>query len=173
METKSSFSEAMESPRRGGRKPSDESRADELRERLVKWGYFPANARPSLRVLAKALQTSHQLLSHLLDGLGEWEREKDLVRYRNIMKRHARVLTKADEKRLLLKVRRWRSQCALRCAKDRPESEAWAERVRTLMLAKFGPVRCEEWGLLKQKDPMATWTDPPQGQDIWHILRTE
>ena len=36
METQSSFSEAMESPRRGGRKPADESRADELRERLLK-----------------------------------------------------------------------------------------------------------------------------------------
>jgi hypothetical protein len=42
------------SPRRGGRKPADERRADELRERLVKWSYFPASARPSLRALAKA-----------------------------------------------------------------------------------------------------------------------
>jgi|HubBroStandDraft_6_1064221.scaffolds.fasta_scaffold858742_1 hypothetical protein len=101
--------------------------------------------------------------------VGEWER----VRYRNIMKRHGRVLTEADEKRLLLKVRRWRSQCARTWAKDGPKSEALAQRFRTLALAKFGPVRCEEWGLLKQKDPMAIWTDPPQGQDIWHILRTE
>ena len=89
METQSSFSEAMESPRRGGRKPADESRAEEFRERLLKWSYFPASARPSLRVLAKALQTNHQLLSHLLVGLDEWEREKDLER--------CRVVTKASQ----------------------------------------------------------------------------
>lgn len=161
------------SPRRGGRKPANESRADELRERLLKWSYFPASARPSLRVLAKALQTNHQLLSHLLVGLEEWEREKDLVRYRNIMKRHGRVLTEADEKKLLSKVRRWRSENARAWAKDRPKSEAFAKRCRTMMLAKLGPVRCEEWGLLKQEDPMALWTAPPQGLNIWHILRTE
>jgi hypothetical protein len=173
MEAVNVATQNFSSPRRGGRKPADESRADELPERLLKWSYFPASARPSLRVLAKALQTSHQLLTHLLVGLGEWEREKYLVRYRNIMKRHGRVLTEADEKRLLLKVRRWRSQCARTWAKDGPESAALSQRFRTLALAKFGPVRCEEWGLLKQKDPMAIWTDPPQGQDIWHILRTE
>ena len=167
METKSSFSEAMESPRRGGRKPADESRADELRERLVKWSYFPANVRPSLRVLAKALQTSHQLLSHLLVGLEEWEREKDLARVRVLTRRAGVVWTEADERRMHLKFRRTRRQLAQTWAEKDPRQEA---RDRALISALFA--KC---GLTppKPKDPMEMWTKPPEGLDTWCMLWEE
>ncbi len=173
METQSSFSEAMESPRRGGRKPADESRAEELRERLLKWSYFPASARPSLRVLAKALQTSHQLLSHLLVGLEGWEREKDLERCRVVTKPHGVVWTEAHQMKVHSKLRQSRRKIALSWVKDMPKRQADDEEVRVLLLAKLGPALCDKWGLLKPKDPMEMWTKPPEGLDTWRMLWAE
>jgi hypothetical protein len=34
---------------------------------------MPESVRPSLRALARQLDTSHQLLGHYLDGLEEWK----------------------------------------------------------------------------------------------------
>jgi hypothetical protein len=56
-----------------GRKKRQESRAQEIRERLLVWKQSPETLRPSLRALARELNTSHQLLQHYLDGLEEWE----------------------------------------------------------------------------------------------------
>jgi hypothetical protein len=56
-----------------GRKTKQESRAAELRQKLVEWSRVPESARPSLRALARELGASHQLLQHYLDGLEEWE----------------------------------------------------------------------------------------------------
>jgi hypothetical protein len=173
METNSSLSEAIARPRRGGRKPADESRAEELRERLVKWSYFPANARPSLRVLAKALQTSHQLLSHLLVDLEEWEREKDLERCRVVTKPHGIVWTEAHQMKVHSKLRQSRRKYALSWVEDMPEHQAYVEKTRKLFLAKFGAVLCEKWGLLTPKDPMEMWTKPPEGLDTWRMLWAE
>jgi hypothetical protein len=55
------------------RKKKQESRAQEIRERLLVWKQSPESLRPSLRALARGLSTSHQLLQHYLDGLEEWE----------------------------------------------------------------------------------------------------
>jgi hypothetical protein len=55
-----------------GRRPKHESRAAELRQKLVAWKRTPEPLRPSLRELARELGTSHQLLQHYLDGLEEW-----------------------------------------------------------------------------------------------------
>jgi len=55
-----------------GRKPKQDSRADEIRARLMEWKEKPESARPSLRALASELHTSHQLLSHYLEGLDKW-----------------------------------------------------------------------------------------------------
>jgi hypothetical protein len=43
------------------------------------WQRTPESSRPSLRAVARELNTSHQLLKHYVDGLGEWEYEE---RYR-------------------------------------------------------------------------------------------
>jgi hypothetical protein len=59
-----------------GRKPKQESRAAEIRERLMVWKRGPESSRPSLRALARELGVSHQLLKHYLDGLDEWEYEE-------------------------------------------------------------------------------------------------
>ena len=59
-----------------GRKPKAESRSEELRQALVAWQQMPEGKRPSLRQLARERGTSHQLLSHLLEGLEGWRRNK-------------------------------------------------------------------------------------------------
>jgi hypothetical protein len=55
-----------------GRKPKQDSRANEIRARLMEWKEKPESARSSLRALASELLTSHQLLSHYLEGLDKW-----------------------------------------------------------------------------------------------------
>jgi hypothetical protein len=162
-ETTQNFS----SPRRGGRKPADESRADELRERLVKWSYFPASARPSLRVLAKALQTSHQLLSHYLVGLEEWERDRDVARCRMLTRRAGVVWTEADERRMHLKFRRTRRQLAQTWAEKDPRQEARDRALISALYAKCGLTPP------KPKDPMEMWTKRPEGLDTWCMLWAE
>src|ERR1700730_1729737 len=46
-----------------GRKPKQESRSAELRQKLIEWKQTPESSRPSLRALARELGTSHQLLT--------------------------------------------------------------------------------------------------------------
>jgi len=65
-----------------GRKPKQESRAEELRQRLITWNQTSVRSRPSLRALAAELGTSHQLLKHYLDGLEKWKQGRDLERLR-------------------------------------------------------------------------------------------
>jgi hypothetical protein len=55
-----------------GRKPKQDSRADVIRAKLMEWKEKSESARPSLRALASELRTSHQLLSHYLEGLEKW-----------------------------------------------------------------------------------------------------
>jgi PNKP adenylyltransferase domain, C-terminal region len=56
-----------------GRKPEQESRATEFRQRPVAWKQVPELARPSLRALTRQLGTSHQLLTFYLNGLDLWQ----------------------------------------------------------------------------------------------------
>ncbi len=58
---------------RRGRKPASESRAAEIRQRLAEWKQTPEPQRVSLRVLARELGTSHQLLSHYLQRWEKWQ----------------------------------------------------------------------------------------------------
>jgi hypothetical protein len=58
---------------RRGRKPASESRAAEFRDRLAVFKRTPEGSRLSLRAVARELGTSHQLLSHYLQGWGKWE----------------------------------------------------------------------------------------------------
>lgn len=60
-------------PGEAGRKMKQESRAQEIRARLLVWKQSPESLRPSLRALAHELNTSHQLLSHYLSGLEKWQ----------------------------------------------------------------------------------------------------
>ncbi len=59
-----------------GRKSKQDSRADEIRAILMEWKEQPEPARPSLRALASELGTSHQLMSHYLEGLDKWQMKK-------------------------------------------------------------------------------------------------
>jgi hypothetical protein len=160
----------IETQRRPGRRQKDESRADELRERLVKWSYFPSNERPSLRRLAAALNTSHQLLSHLLVGLEDWEREKDLTRCRVLTKGHGSVMSEAEQMRWHRKFRRDRAELAR--SLSRREDSAHEARVEALMNAIYMKFRLTP-SPPKPKDPMAIWTNSPEQFDTWSMLWSE
>ncbi len=67
-----------------GRKPRYESRSAEFRQRLAEWKQVPESSRPSLRALARELETSHQLLRHYLAGLETWRACEDWRRAREI-----------------------------------------------------------------------------------------
>ncbi|MGB6718110.1 MAG: hypothetical protein WBE47_14270 [Candidatus Acidiferrales bacterium] len=56
-----------------GRKPASESRAVEIRAKLLTWKQTPESQRVSLRALALELGTSHQLLGSYLRGLDKWQ----------------------------------------------------------------------------------------------------
>jgi hypothetical protein len=129
-----------------GRKPLQESRASEFRQRLVEWKETPAAFRPSLRALARELATSHQLLTHFLSGLEEWRRERDLELIRTTAKNKNVTLTSADERRYLAWVRKIerRQACdAIRKAKWASEHAELPDRIKqavALFLGRFQPV---------------------------------
>jgi hypothetical protein len=75
-----------------GRKPKQESRSVEFRQRLIQWKQTPVAFRPSLRALARKLGTSHQLLAHYLVGLAKWQYEE---RYRKAKKESHEICARA------------------------------------------------------------------------------
>lgn len=62
-----------EAARKRGRKSFSESRATEIRTRLVEWKQIPEPIRISLRALAAEMGTSHQLLSFYLRRWDKWQ----------------------------------------------------------------------------------------------------
>lgn len=64
--------------RHSGRRPQSESHAPEIRARLARWKKTPESLRPSLRALARELDTSHQLLSHYLQRWERWQAKEYL-----------------------------------------------------------------------------------------------
>lgn len=100
-----------------GRKPNQESRSAEFRRRLIAWKQIPESHRPSLRMLARELGTSHQLLRHYLAGLEKWQQterwhkaneesdsERRPMNQREEQQRHTIAGVRADVGRLLLGV---------------------------------------------------------------------
>jgi hypothetical protein len=83
-----------------GRKPASESRAVEIRSKLLAWKQTPELQRISLRALAVKLGTSHRLLSVYLAGLNDWQK-KDYRRraetIRNLAKAENRYMTSREE----------------------------------------------------------------------------
>jgi hypothetical protein len=80
-----------------GRKPTQESRAAEFRQRLIAWKQTPGSLRPSLRGLARELRTSHQLLKYFLDGMEKWKYKE---RHRKATEESDQILFRAiDEGR--------------------------------------------------------------------------
>jgi hypothetical protein len=93
-----------------GRKRKQDSRAGEIRERLLVWEQESESSRPSLRSLARDLGTSHQLLSHYLEGLGVWQATRQMNEYQRLRvygrKFVGQMLVVAMEKALVY----WRRQ---------------------------------------------------------------
>jgi hypothetical protein len=100
-----------------GRKPKQESRAAEFRQRLATWKQTPVPLRPSLRALARQLHTSHQLLEHYLAGLEKWQQmercrkaEKESEEIRACAKTEGRPMTQWEEERVDANTRvQWRA----------------------------------------------------------------
>jgi hypothetical protein len=99
---------AMKTPQKGsrpvsGRKPAQESRATEFRRTLIAWKQTAESSRPSLRVLACELGTSHQLLSFYLKSLEKWQIKEYWRQAREIRARanaEGRPLTQWEEQQV-------------------------------------------------------------------------
>jgi len=107
----------VDGSRMRGRKPKQQSREAEFREKLIAWKQIPAAFRPSLRALARELGTSHQLLSHYLSTLDEWQREKELESFRAKAKAKNIPVTLALERGHLAWLRRVEVQQARKAAR--------------------------------------------------------
>ena len=83
---------------RRGRKAASESRAAEIRARLMTWKQTPEPQRISLRRLAAHMGTSHQLLSFFLKSWDKWQ-GKEYQRKANEIRAKAgnRYLTPEEE----------------------------------------------------------------------------
>ena len=89
-----------------GRQPATDSRAGEIRAGLLAWQQTPASLRPSLRALARELDTSHQLLKHYLDGLEEWACKARYQRAKEAAEREAaeiRARVKAEGRQMTMR----------------------------------------------------------------------
>jgi hypothetical protein len=85
---------------RRGRKHISESRAAEIRKRLLEWKQIPEATRISLRALAAAIGTSHQLLSFYLRQWDKWQTKEYQRKPKEICARaHAekRVMTHQEQ----------------------------------------------------------------------------
>src|ERR1035438_8030118 len=93
-----------------GRKPKQESRSAEFRQRLIAWKQTPDSLRPSLRALARQLGTSHQLLKHYRDGLEKWRYKE---RYRKAKMESEEIRARANAEGRPMTV--WEQQQSLSC----------------------------------------------------------
>jgi transcriptional regulator with XRE-family HTH domain len=118
--------------RGGGRKPKYDSRATELRQRLLVWKQSPEGLRPSLRELARELGTSHQLLSHYLKGLDDWQCERDLEQFRANAKAKGLTVTPALVKRYLAWLARVREKEARDRARCEPKIRQLKQKIESL-----------------------------------------
>jgi len=85
---------------RRGRKPVSESRAAEIRARLIAWRQIPETNRVSLRALAVQIGTSHQLLSFYLQRLDRWqarEYRRKAKEIRSVGEAENRLLTQCED----------------------------------------------------------------------------
>jgi hypothetical protein len=104
---------------------------------------MPEGKRPSLRQLARERGTSHQLLSHLLEGLEGWRRNKGLEQFRANAAAAGVPFTPAMERRYWAWVAKEPARAAkeaARQAKWQAKLDAWhaahpgfADRVRELI----------------------------------------
>jgi len=76
-----------------GRNRKEDSRATELRQRLVVWQQTPESMRPSLRALARELGTTHQLLAHYSERIESWKASEQAKRIRARAEAEGREMT--------------------------------------------------------------------------------
>jgi hypothetical protein len=123
-----------ERSRQPGRKRKADSRATEIRERLIAWQETLKSERPSLRALAAELGISHQLLLHYYEGLEKWREGEDLKRLRATAKAKNVVLTPAAEKRH----KAWLKKVRKRQAREREKYLPRERKLERLIEARGG-----------------------------------
>jgi len=87
-----------------GRRAANESRAAEIRAKLLVWKQAPEPGRMSLRALATRIGTSHQLLSFYLRQWDKWQSREYRRRAREIRahaKAERRPLTPGEEAQIV------------------------------------------------------------------------
>jgi hypothetical protein len=131
-----------------GRKLASESRATEIRARLIAWKQMPERRRVSLRSLAAELGTSHQILCAYLRGLEKW-RGKDYERRAKAIRERAwtenRGTTPAEEAQaealdraaFHYKIGAMLDTSVRRYDKELPETEAGTLKAHKLRLVKI------------------------------------
>ena len=85
-----------------GRKPARESSAGSIRARLMAWRDLPVDQRPSLRAIAEELGISHQLLSHYLKGLSQWQWRETYRKMEDLKKStEGRLMSPAEQAQMV------------------------------------------------------------------------
>jgi hypothetical protein len=141
-----------------GRKPKQESRSAEFRQRLIAWKRTPESLRPSLRALARELGTSHQLLKHYLDGLEKWRYKE---RYRKANEESDQIVARAIiEGRLMTESEEQRCHaCTIAAVRATLCSIGLDELAKLKQEARRGPLQPAQYkmveGLAKQGFPGA------------------
>ena len=157
------MAKALDTPSTRGRKTKQQCRSEEFRQRLQIWKQTPEVRRPSLRALARELGTSHQLLTHYLSDLENWEYEE---RYRQAQKKLAEICTRAKaEKRVLTP---WEQQQILDWTREAMHSMLMPKLLGHLeqikQQAKRGPLRPAGLKTLK----MLANHEVPGAQELLH-----
>ncbi len=131
-----------------GRKPKQESRATEFRQKLMGWMQTPEPLRPSLRALAREVGTSHQLLKHYLDGMEKWRckeryrkttEESDQILVRAIVE--GRPMTQSEEER--------RHACSVAAMRAKAGSILLGSLAKLKHEARRGPLHPKEFKIVK------------------------
>ena len=131
-----------------GRKPEQESRAAEFRQRLIAWKQTPGSLRPSLRGLARELRTSHQLLKYFLDGMEKWKYKE---RHRKATEESDQILFRAiDEGRPMTEQEQNRRyDCMMTAIRAKVCFIGLDELARLKQEARRGPLHPAQFKLVK------------------------
>jgi hypothetical protein len=160
----------MEFPSKVGRKHLEESRANEIRARLAEWKRLPESSRPSLRALAKELGTSHQLLSHYLQGWEKWQ-AGEYQRQAKELRKRARAETRPWVTDELFRQAEAYDQAAFRSTIEYPLGKLFSKlqrdpKARSLNRAQLRILRfLASRGIAKAREILERWgpaKKPPQ-----------
>jgi len=112
------------------------------------WKQTPESLRPSLRALARALGTSHQLLQHYLDGLEKW---RYMERYRNAQQESDQILARAfvEGRPMTEWEEQRRHDCTIAAVRAKAGAVLLDELKKMTQVARRGPLHPAEFKFVK------------------------